>query len=71
VLSDFSKLSGGRRDFIVGISAAADIMRAYASALAMQYEIVYRRPETAKKAMAVQVGNRKGLKIHASGFAPQ
>jgi hypothetical protein len=71
VLNDFAKLTGGQRDFIVGISAAPDILKAYANALAMQYEVVYKRPENAKSVKAVQVGTRQGLKVHASGFAPQ
>jgi len=71
VLTDFAKLTGGQRDFVVSISAVADIMKAYANALAMQYEVVYKRPENAKNVKAVQVGTRQGLKVHASGFAPQ
>lgn len=71
VLNDFAKLTGGQRDFVVGISAVPDIMKAYASALAMQYEVVYQRPENAKNVKVVQVGTRQGLKVHASGFAPQ
>ncbi len=71
VLNDFAKLTGGQRDFIVDISAMENILKAYASALAMQYEVTYKRPENAPPVKAVQVGNTKGLKIHASGFAPQ
>jgi hypothetical protein len=71
VLNDFSKLTGGQRNFIVGISAMADILKSYATALAMQYEVVYKRPDTAKEVKAVQVGTRKGLTVHASGFAPE
>ena len=71
VLNDFAKLSGGQRDFVVGISAVADILKAYANALAMQYEVVYKRPENAKNVKVVQVGNVRSFKIHASGFAPQ
>ncbi len=71
VLNDFAKLTGGQRDFVVGISAVPDILKAYANALAMQYEVVYKRPESAKVVKAIQVGTRPGLKVHASGFAPQ
>lgn len=72
VLNDFAKLSGGRRDFVVGISAVENIMKAYANALAMQYEIVYKRPDNAKNVKAVQVGTLlQNVKVHASGFAPQ
>lgn len=71
VLNDFAKLTGGQRDFIVDISAMENILKAYANALAMQYEVVYKRPENAKTVKAIQVGTRQGLKVHASGFPPQ
>jgi hypothetical protein len=71
VLNDFAKQTGGQRDFIVDISAMENIMKSYANALAMQYEVVYKRPENAKNVKVIQVGTRQGLKIHASGFAPQ
>jgi hypothetical protein len=71
VLNDFAKATGGQRDFVVGISAVAGIMKNYADALAQQYEVVYKRPESKKPAQTVQVGNTRGLKVHASGFAPQ
>lgn len=71
VLNDFAKASGGQRDFVVGISAVPDILKAYANALAMQYEVVYKRPENAKTAKVVQVGTRQGLKVHASSAAPK
>ena len=71
VLNDFAKLTGGQRDYVIGISAVPDILRAYANALAMQYEVVYKRPETSKKPDSIQVGTRPGLKVHASGFPPQ
>jgi hypothetical protein len=73
VLNNFAKLSGGQRDYIVDIAAMENIMKAYANALAMQYEIVYKRPENAKNVKVVQVGTaqERKLKVHASGFAPQ
>ena len=71
VLNDFAKITGGRRDFVVGISAVPDILRAYANALAMQHEVVYKRPGNARNVKVIQVGTRPGLKVHASGFAPQ
>jgi hypothetical protein len=72
VLSNFTKASGGQRDYIVGISAAESILKGYADALTYQYEVVYKRPESNKPAKAVQVGTpRQGIKLHASGFAPQ
>lgn len=71
VLNDFAKQTGGQRDFIVDISAMENILKGYANALAMQYEVVYKRPENARTVKAIQVGTRQGLKVHASGFAPQ
>ena len=71
VLNDFAKASGGQRDFVVGISAVPDILKAYANALAMQYEVVFKRPENAKAAKVIQVGTRQGLKVHASSAAPK
>jgi hypothetical protein len=38
--------------------------------LTLQYEVTYQRPEG--KAQVVQVGTvRQGVKLYASGFAPQ
>ena len=71
VLNDFAKATGGRRDFVVGISAVEGILKNYADALAGQYEVTYKRPESNKPAQIVMVGNTRGLKIHASGFAPR
>jgi hypothetical protein len=72
VLNDFAKESGGQRDQIVGISAIEGILRGYADALTYQYEVVYKRPESNKPTRVIQVGTpRQGVKLHASGFAPQ
>src|SRR3954470_435429 len=73
VINSFAKDSGGKRDFIVGISAAEPILKSYADALTYQYEVVYKRPESKKPAQVVQVGlARQGkYQIHASGFAPK
>ena len=71
VLNDFAKATGGRRDFVVGISAVEGILKNYADTLAGQYEVTYKRPESKKPAQIIMVGNTRGLKIHASGFAPQ
>ena len=72
VLNDYAKYTGGQRDFIVGISAAEGIFKGYADALAYQYEVVYKRPESNKPTTAIQLGTtRQGVKLHASGFAPQ
>ena len=72
VINDFAKATGGQRDFIVAISAAAVILQRYADALAGQYEVVYRRPESNKVPQLIQVGTlRQNVKTHASGFPPQ
>ena len=71
VLNDFAKATGGRRDFVVGISAVEGILKNYADTLAGQYEVTYKRPESKKPAQIIMVGNTRGLKIHARGFAPQ
>jgi hypothetical protein len=70
-LNDFAKATGGRRDYVVGISAVPDILKAYANALAMQYEVVFKRPETAKALKQIQVGTRQGLKAHATSVPPK
>lgn len=72
VLNDFATASGGQRDFVVGISAVEGILKRYADALTYQYEVVYKRPESNKPTRVVQLGTtRQGVKLHASGFAPQ
>jgi hypothetical protein len=72
VLNDFAKLSGGKRDFVVGISAVEGILKGYADALIYQYEVVYKRPESNKEAKVVQVGIRRdGVKTHSSGYPPK
>ncbi len=71
VLNDFAKATGGQRDFVVGISAVPDILKAYAGALAMQYEVVFKRPENVKTVKQIQVGTRQGLKVHASSVPPR
>jgi hypothetical protein len=73
LINDISKNTGGQRDFIVGISAAEDIMKRYADALTYQYEVVYKRPEGKKTPQVIQVGlARQGkYKIHASGYPPK
>jgi len=72
VLNDFAKLTGGQRDFLVGISAAEGILKGYADALVYQYEVVYKRPESNKPTKVIQLGTtRQGVKLHASGYAPK
>ena len=70
VLNAFTKNTGGDRQFIVGQSAIATHLKSFADALTSQYEATYKRPGT--KAQAVQIGvTRAGVRLHASGFAPQ
>jgi hypothetical protein len=70
VLDALTQNTGGKREFIVGQSAAEDILKGYADALTSQYEITYKRP--AGPAQIVQVGvARPGLKLHATVWAPQ
>ena len=70
VLNAFTKNTGGDRQFIVGQSAIATHLKNFADALTSQYEATYKRPAT--KAQAVQIGvTRPGVRLHASGFAPQ
>jgi hypothetical protein len=72
VLNDFAKLSGGQRDFVVGISAVEGILKGYADALVYQYEVVFKRPESKKEPLVIQVGTaRQGVKLHASGYPPK
>jgi len=70
VLNAVTKNTGGTRDFINSPSAIEGVLRHYADALTSQYEITYKRPGSS--AQVVQVGTlRRGLTLHASGFAPQ
>ena len=70
VLNVFTRNTGGAREFIVSQSAAESYLTKYADALTSQYEATYKRPAT--KAQAVQIGTvRQGVRLHASGFAPQ
>jgi len=70
VLNALTRSTGGQREFIVGISAMETILKRYADALTFQYAVTYKRP--GDKAQVVQVGTvRQGVKLYASGFAPQ
>jgi hypothetical protein len=72
VINQFAKVTGGQRDFIVGISAVEGILGRYADALTYQYEVVYVRPESNKPTKLVQLGTaRPNVKLHASGFPPK
>jgi VWFA-related protein len=70
VLNVFTKNTGGAREYIVSQSAIATYLTNFADALTSQYEATYKRPAT--KAQSVQIGvTRPGVRLHASGFAPQ
>lgn len=72
VINDFAKASGGQRDFVVAIAAVPGIMQRYADALAGQYEVIYKRPESTRVPRIIQVGTLlPNVKTHASGFPPQ
>jgi VWFA-related protein len=72
VLQTMPKLTGGNREFIAGVSAMETMLKTYATNLIYQYEVVFQRPESKKPVKAIQIGsNRQGVKLHASGFAPQ
>lgn len=72
VLGTLTKNTGGRREFLVASAAAESVLKGYADTLTAQYELTYKRPESAKRPLAVQVGVlRQGLRLHASGFAPK
>jgi hypothetical protein len=70
VLNVLTKNTGGAREFIVGQSAIETHLKVFADALTFQYEATYKRPGS--RAQAVQIGvTRPGVRLHASGFAPQ
>ena len=70
VLNVLTKNTGGAREFIVAQSAIETHLKTFADALTSQYEATYKRP--GNKAQAVQIGvTRPGVRLHASGFAPQ
>jgi VWFA-related protein len=72
VLETLTKNTGGKREYIVGQSALENVLKGYANALTSQYEVTYKRPDGKKPAVQVQIGTlRPGLRLHASGFAPQ
>ena len=72
VINDFAKATGGQRDFVVGIAAVAGILQRYADALAGQYEVLYKRPESNRAPRLIQVGTLlQNVKTHASGFPPR
>jgi hypothetical protein len=72
-LEQFAKNTGGKRDYLVGISAVPQLFQKYAEALTYQYEVVFKRPEGKKPPEQIQVGlARQGkFQIHASGFPPK
>ena len=72
VLNVLTKNTGGRREFIMNQSALEAVLKSYADVLTSQYELTYKRPDSARSPKQVQVGvMRQGLKLHASGFAPR
>jgi VWFA-related protein len=72
LLGQITKTTGGRREFLVNQAAVENLLADYAHALVAQYEIVYKRPDTNKPPLQVQIGTRRGnVSLHANAFAPQ
>ena len=70
VLNVFTKNTGGAREFIVSQSAIATYLNEFRRRADVAVQATYKRPAT--KAQAVQIGvTRPGVRLHASGFAPQ
>ena len=72
VLDQLTRYTGGRREFILASSALENLLKDFAAALAMQYEVVYNRPPTDKPAQEVRIGTtRQGVRVYANAFAPK
>jgi hypothetical protein len=72
ILNNLTKITGGRREFIVGQSAVENWLKTFADALLGQYELTYKRPDAKTPAQQVLVGiTRQGLRTHANAFAPK
>jgi VWFA-related protein len=72
VLNQLTKVTGGTREFIVGVSALEPVLRRYADILTSEYEVSYARADSNKPAQEVRIGTtRAGAFPHASGFAPK
>ncbi len=71
VLETLTKNTGGTRDFIYDQAAIDGALKKAADGFLYQYEIQYKRPEGGRPTQ-VQVGTlAQGVKLHASGFAPE
>ena len=72
VLNVLTQATGGRREFIVGQSAAEGLLKTYANALSGQYELTYKRPANVRSAKEIRVGAvGENIKVFAPAFAPQ
>lgn len=72
VLNELTKLTGGRREFQIGPSAIKNAVSLFVEALASQYEVTYKRPDSSPNVQQVLVGTtRQGVKLHATMFAPK
>lgn len=70
LLTQIAQSTGGQREAINSPAGIEVQLKQFADALTYQYEVVYRSTSTSPK--IVQVGTtRQGVKLHASGFAPQ
>ena len=70
VLNDFSKVSGGQRDFIVGIRRRRD-SEGLRGRVGLSVKS-FTSGESNKETKVIQMGTaRQGVKLHASGFPPK
>jgi hypothetical protein len=72
VLNELTRLTGGRREFMIGPAAIKSMLTLYVETLASEYELIYKRPDSSANVQVLQVGTtRPGSKTHASMFAPK
>ena len=71
VLDTLTKNTGGARDFIYDQATIDGALKKAADGFLYQYEVVYKRPE-GRRPTQVQIGTvAEGVKLHATGFAPE
>jgi VWFA-related protein len=70
VLTQLAQQTGGQHEMINSPAAIEGLLKQYADALTYTYEVNYK--PASKNGKVIQMGTtRQGVKIHASGFAPQ
>jgi len=71
VLDTLTRNTGGARDFIYDQAAIEGALKKAADGFLYQYEVTYKRPDK-RRPTQVQIGTlAEGVKLHASGFAPE